>query len=78
MVSALLAIVLGLLIWTSYGVFTQQQSEAATLGAQLVQFDVLLDRLGPEGALGRESHAPGADRGAQAFLEGRRDQQAPA
>ena len=53
-VSALLAIVLGLLIWTSYGVFTQQQSEAATLGAQLVQFDVLLDRLGPEGARGRE------------------------
>ena len=52
-VSALLAIVLGLLIWTSYGVFTQQQSEAATLGAQLVQFDVLLDRLGPEGARGR-------------------------
>lgn len=53
-VSALLAIVLGLLIWTSYGVFTQQQSEAATLGAQLVQFDVLLDRLGPEGSRGRE------------------------
>jgi hypothetical protein len=53
-VSALLAIVLGLLIWTSYGVFAQQQSEAATLGAQLVQFDVLLDRVGPEGARGRE------------------------
>ena len=53
-VSALLAIVLGLLIWTSYGVFTQQHSEAATLAAQLVQFDVLLDRLGPEGARGRE------------------------
>jgi hypothetical protein len=53
-VSALLAIVLGLLIWTSYGVFTQQQSEAATLGSQLLQFDVLLDRLGPEGARGRE------------------------
>jgi hypothetical protein len=32
----------------------QQQSEAATLGAQLVQFDVLLDRFGPEGARGRE------------------------
>src|ERR1700727_455039 len=53
-VSALLAIVLGLLIWTSYGVFTQQQSEAATLGSQLLQFDVLLDRLGSEGARGRE------------------------
>ena len=54
-VSALLAIVLGLLIWTSYGVFTQQQSEAATLGSQLLQFDVLLDRLGPEESLrGRE------------------------
>jgi hypothetical protein len=53
-VSALLAIVVGLLIWTSYGVFTQQQSEAATLAAQLVLFDVLLDRLGPEGTRGRE------------------------
>src|ERR1700722_7316448 len=53
-VSALLAIVLGLVIWTSYGVFTQQQSEAATLGSQLLQFDVLLERLGPDGARGRE------------------------
>jgi hypothetical protein len=53
-VTALLAIVLGLLIWTSYGVYSQQQSEATTLGTQLLQFDVLLDRLGAEGARGRE------------------------
>ena len=53
-VTALLAIVLGLLIWTSYGVYSQQQSEATTLGTQLLQFDVLLDRLGPQGARGRE------------------------
>jgi hypothetical protein len=53
-VTALLAIVLGLLIWTSYGVFAQQQSESTTLGTQLLQFDVLLDRLGADGQRARE------------------------
>jgi hypothetical protein len=53
-VTALLAIVLGLLIWTSYGVYSQQQSESTTLGNQLLQLDVLLDRLGPDGQLGRD------------------------
>jgi hypothetical protein len=53
-VTALLAIVLGLLIWTSYGVYSQQQSESTTLGNQLVQLDVLLDRLGPDGQRGRD------------------------
>jgi len=54
LVTALLAIVLGLLIWTSYGVHSQQRAEAATLGTQLLQLDVLLDRIGPEGPRCRE------------------------
>ena len=53
-VTALLAIVLGLLIWTSYGVYSQQQSESTTLGNQLLQLDVLFDRLGPDGLRGRD------------------------
>jgi hypothetical protein len=31
----LLALVLGLLVWTSYGVYSQQRSEAQTLGSQI-------------------------------------------
>jgi branched-subunit amino acid transport protein AzlD len=34
LVTLLLALVLGLLVWTSYGVYSQQQSEAYTLGSQ--------------------------------------------
>ena len=45
-VSALLAIVLGLLIWTSYGVYAQQHTEMLTLAVQVLQLDVVFDRLG--------------------------------
>jgi len=50
----LLALVLGFLIWTSYGVYSQQQSEALTLGSQILQLDLALDRYGPEADRGRE------------------------
>ena len=43
----LLALVLGLLVWTSYGVYSQQQSEAHTLGSQVLQLDLALERYGP-------------------------------
>jgi hypothetical protein len=55
LITLLLAVVLGLLVWTSYGVYSQQQSEALTLGTQILQLDLMLDRLGPENAVrGRE------------------------
>jgi hypothetical protein len=54
LVTALLAIVLGLLIWTSYGIHSQQRAEATTLATQLLQLDVLLDRIGPDGLRGRD------------------------
>jgi hypothetical protein len=54
LVTLLLALVLGLLIWTSYGVYAQQQSEAMTLGTQILELDLLFDRLGPDG---RRGHA---------------------
>lgn len=53
LVTLLLALVLGLLIWTSYGVFTTQQSEAQTLGSAIMQLDLALENYGPETVLGR-------------------------
>jgi hypothetical protein len=52
-VTALLAIVLGQLIWTSHSVYSRQQSESTTLGTQILQLDLQPDRLGPGGAGGR-------------------------
>ncbi len=54
LVTLLLALVLGLLIWTSYGVFSQQLSEVQTLGSQILQLDLALERYGPEADRGRE------------------------
>lgn len=54
LVTLLLALVLGLLIWTSYGVYSQQQSEAHTLGSQILQLDLALERYGPEADRGRD------------------------
>ena len=53
LVTLLLALVLGLLIWTSYGVFTTQQSEAQDLATTTLQLDLLLERYGPEARVGR-------------------------
>jgi hypothetical protein len=53
LVTLLLALVLGLLIWTSYGVFTTQQTEAQSLGNTVLQLDFLLERYGPDATGGR-------------------------
>ena len=53
LVTLLLALVLGLVIWTSFGVFTTQQAEAHTLGSTILQLDFVLERYGPEAAPGR-------------------------
>jgi hypothetical protein len=50
----LLALVLGLLIWTAFGVFTTQQSEAYSLGPVVAEIDFVLERLGPQGVSGRD------------------------
>jgi hypothetical protein len=54
LVILLLALVLGLLVWTSYGIYSQQQTETQTLGSQILQLDLALDRYGPEAQRGRE------------------------
>jgi hypothetical protein len=53
LVTLLLALVLGLLIWASYGVFATQQSEAQALGPSVLQLDFSFEQYGPEATPGR-------------------------
>ena len=53
LITLLLALVLGLLVWASYGVFSTQISEAQTLGPSVLELDLALKRYGPEAAAGR-------------------------
>ena len=51
--SSLLAIVLGLLIWTAHGEFTAQQAQLQTIGRALILLDLAFVRYGPKAAAGR-------------------------
>src|SRR5271157_761894 len=53
LVGLLLALVLGLLVWTAFGVFSTQQAEAHSLGPVIAEIDLCLEKLGVEGAPGR-------------------------
>ena len=53
LVGLLLALVLGLLIWTAFAVFANQQSEAYSLGPIVAEIDLALETYGPEAAAGR-------------------------
>ena len=50
----LLALVLGLLIWTAYGVYNTQQTELQTMAARALEFDLEMRQYGPPGDRGRE------------------------
>ena len=50
----LLALVLGLLIWTAYGVFNTQQTELQTIAARALEFDLEMRQYGREADRGRE------------------------
>ncbi len=54
LVTLLLALVLGLLVWTSYGVYTVQVSESQSLGPIVLQLDFALERYGTAARRGRE------------------------
>ena len=58
-VALLLALVLGLLIWTSYGVFANQQAELQTLSITTLQLDYLLEQYGPEVGAGTDGYSRG-------------------
>jgi hypothetical protein len=54
LVTLLLALVLGLLVWTSYGVYTNQNSESQSLGPLILKLDLTLEQYGPEARRGRD------------------------
>jgi hypothetical protein len=54
LLTLLLALVLGLLIWTAYGVFNTQQVGLQTIAARALEFDLEMRQYGPEGDRGRE------------------------
>ena len=54
LLTLLLALVLGLLIWTAYGVTNTQKTELQLLSARALEFDLEMKQYGPEGDLGRE------------------------
>ena len=51
--ATLLALVLGLLIWTSHNLFTAQQSQLQTIGRSMILLDLAFAGYGPEAAPGR-------------------------
>jgi hypothetical protein len=54
LITLLLALVLGLLVWTSYGVYTNQNAESQSLGPLILKLDFALEQYGPEARRGRE------------------------
>ena len=53
LVASLLSLVLSLLIWTSHGLFTTQQSQLQTIGRSIIQLDFALTGYGSEATQGR-------------------------
>ena len=51
--ATLLALVLGLLIWTSHNLFTAQQTQLQTIGRSMILLDLAFAGYGPEAAQGR-------------------------
>jgi hypothetical protein len=51
--ATLLALALGLLIWTSHGQFTAQQGQLQTIGRSMILLDLAFAEYGPEAAAGR-------------------------
>jgi hypothetical protein len=53
LLTLLSALVLGLLIWTAYGVYSSQKTAVQTLAANVLQLDLALEDYGPETAAAR-------------------------
>ena len=54
LLTLLLALVLGLLIWTAYGVTNTQKNELQLLSARALEFDLEMKQYGPEAEHARE------------------------
>ena len=53
LVASLLSLVLSLLIWTSHGLCTAQQSQLQTIGSSIIRLNFVLKAYGPEAEPGR-------------------------
>src|ERR1700722_19912485 len=53
LITLLLALVLGLLVYTAFTVYATQQAEAQGLGPVVIELDVILEEYGPEAMRGR-------------------------
>lgn len=62
LVTLLLALVLGLLIWTAFGVFSTQKASIQTLATSALRFDSALSDYGSEAAEGRKILKTGLER----------------
>jgi hypothetical protein len=70
LITLMLALVLGLLIWASYGVYSHQNAESQSLGPLLLKLDFALDQYGPEARRGRELVRAAIIRGRSVFWGG--------
>ena len=62
LVTLLLALVLGLLIWTAFGVYSTQKASIQTTALYDLKFDAALVDFGPEAAEGRKILRSGIER----------------
>ena len=70
-VALLLAFVLGLLIWTTYGAFITQNAESQSLGPLILKLDFALEQYGPEADRGRDLLRAAVVRARDRFWGGR-------
>jgi hypothetical protein len=70
LITLMLALVLGLLIWASYGVYSHQNAESQSLGPLLMKLDFALEQYGPEARRGRELVRAAIIRGRSVFWGG--------
>ena len=70
-VTLLLALVLGLLIWTTYGSFIAQNAESQSLGPLILKLDFALEQYGPEADRGRDLLRAAVVRARDRFWGGR-------
>jgi hypothetical protein len=72
LVTLLLALVLGLLIFTAFSVFTTQQAEASSLAPVAVELDLALEHYGPGAAQGRAGFRAALQRSRARFFGDRK------
>jgi hypothetical protein len=71
LVALLLALTLGLLVWASYGFYTNQNTESQSLGPLILKLDFAFEQYGPEASRGRDLLRAAVVRARDRFWGGR-------